>query len=31
MSIHNKIFGELEYNYDWIEYKNIEFYGKKLR
>ena len=27
-SINDKVFGKLEYNYDWTGYKNIKFCGK---
>jgi Protein of unknown function (DUF2004) len=29
MNINNPIFGELEYNYAWVKYTTIEFYGKE--
>ncbi|WP_413367343.1 DUF6985 domain-containing protein [Lysinibacillus sp. 3P01SB] len=28
MSINDKVFGELEFNYDWVGYKNMNFCGK---
>lgn len=29
MIINDVVFGELEYNYGWVKYTTIEFYGKE--
>lgn len=30
MIINDVVFGQLEYNYGWVKYINIEFYGKEV-